>query len=30
MMQHGKILRGTKFDPFGDTADRHLERDLMT
>lgn len=29
MLQHGKVLRGTMLDPFGHTAERRLERDLI-
>ena len=30
LLAHGKRLRGTAFDPFGRSADRRLERQLLT
>jgi indolepyruvate ferredoxin oxidoreductase len=29
LLRHGKILRGTAFDPFGHTAERRTERALI-
>lgn len=30
LLANGKVLRGTRFDPFGHSAERSMERDLIT
>ena len=30
LLAKGKVLRGTRFDPFGHSAERSMERDLIT